>query len=230
MLRGSLPRLSISPAEVGSSHSGPSFQGYLHSARPGKTETLSLQQRQVCLLYIVKEEVPPQSRSQAGLLQGPLGAGLRSCDTSPLRGQLPLGRVVPVGPGPGELAGTAGCCTCRLRNEVSCVGPGVCVYSQCLWSWPTNLSPCKYRNVSDPGSFRQLWAAFWEEQTRAHTVGFRARIELWTLSPRPQTGRSKGAPPRPAPPQRLAHAGADPWPGTAPSPLSGAGRGLLVSM
>lgn len=35
---------------------------------------------------------------------------------------------------------------------------------------------------------------------------------------------------RPAPPRRLAHAGADPWPGTAPSPLSGAGRGLLVSM
>ena len=103
---------------MGSSHSGPSFQGYLHSDRRGKTETLSLQQRQVCLLYSVKEEVPPQSRSQAGLLQGPLGAGLRSCDTSPLRGQLPLGRVAPVGPGPGELAGTAGCCTCRLRNEV----------------------------------------------------------------------------------------------------------------
>lgn len=59
---------------------------------------MSLKLKQVCLLYSMKEEIPPQSRSQAGLLQGPLGAGLRSCDKSLLQGQLPLGRVAPMGP------------------------------------------------------------------------------------------------------------------------------------
>lgn len=88
---------------------------------------------------------------------GSLNAGLLSHDTSPLWGQLPPGPHHPHGArGPGELTGTGGSCACTLSNEAS--DPGVCVYNQGLRVWQTNLSACKYHNISDLCSSGKLWA------------------------------------------------------------------------
>lgn len=158
VLRGSLPLLCISQAEAGAVLTLDClFKDFCTANSLGRQRWYLCSRGRSAYRTVWKRRSPAEHR-----------AGRLACTPlqikrapqpwhEPTVGTAPTWATSPHGArGPGELTGTGGSCACTLGNEAS--DPGVCVYNQGLWVWQTNLSACKYHNISDLCSSGKLWA------------------------------------------------------------------------